>query len=142
MTDTQLTIIIAAIPATMAAMGAVIVSVLNAVRTTRRDNAADDKAEKLAKVTEKIHNDTNSGFTTLTSENKQLVAELASLKDQMIAMYEDKLVANNLAQKLAEKATATAVSETPAAPAEVIVVNTPKQSIPVDPIKPLPHDKK
>lgn len=116
MTDTQLTIILAAITPTLAALGALIVSVINAVRGNQQ--RADQK-----RAIEDVHAAVNG--KSVLAESK-IDALRTQVEDLTAVAAQSRETAALLAQAAQQVATI---------PAEVVVVNAPTDPLPVTQIK-------
>jgi hypothetical protein len=125
MTDTQLTIIIAAIPATVAAIGALAATIIAAMKSSERGIRAEIKADDLLGKTAEIHTLTNSNLTKVQGALDVALAKIEGLQTMVAAMVHAKAIAD----KLAEIAT----------PPEVKTINEPSNIIPA--MEPNPKTK-
>lgn len=126
MTDTQVTIILASIVPTLAAFGAMAVSVINAIKS----NANGIKSDEIIKKAEQIHTLTNSNLSKVTAALEVANARIDGLQKLILSMTEAKTVADHVAERAAEKTpTITAL------PTEVVVVNAPSEPVPTKTVK-------
>ena len=121
MTDTQFTALIEALPAIITALGTLIIGVLIAL-SRKRDEKADKKTDKLVQVTDQIHQVTNSNFTAITAELKTANAKYDQLQKVIVNLNKDKVVADEVAKKLAEK-----VPSQPSTVTELATIVLPEQ---------------
>lgn len=130
MTDIQLTIILAAIVPTLAALGAMVVSVVNAIKS----NANGVKADDIIKKAEQIHTLTNSNLSKVTASLEVALARIDGLQKMVAEMSKAKDIADHVAERAAEKV--------PTPRQEPMEVTTPKgEPLPVtetEPIEPIP----
>lgn len=117
MTDTQLTIIVAAIPPTLIALGAFISSLLNRGANARTEKKVNEIAPKIEKVEAHVNSDA-------TAKNAKIEAQEREIKNLTGLLAERKATAELLAQAAATTAAASAPAPTPApAPAEPLKVS-------------------
>lgn len=122
MTDIQLTIVLSAIVPTLAAVGAMIVSVVNAIKSSANGVKADD----IIKKAEQIHTLTNSNLSKVTAALEVANAKIDGLQTMVSEMTRAKAIADHVAQRAAEKVTSRAHDS----PTEVLVVNPPTEPVP------------
>lgn len=134
MSDIQLTIVLAAIVPTLAALGALMVSVINAIKS----NANGVKADDIIKKAEQIHTLTNSNLSKVTASLEVANAKIDGLQLMVAEMTKAKAIADTVAEKAAEKVPAIAAPVTPPAPTEVVVVNEPTDPVPTTTTKKAP----
>lgn len=127
MTDVQATIIIAAIVPTLAAFGAMVVSVVNAIKSNSNGRKADDIIQKAVE----IHTLTNSNLSKVTASLEVANAKIDGLQAMVTEMTKAKAIADTVAEKAAQKVpSGVAPAPAHATPAEVIVVNEPHDPVP------------
>jgi hypothetical protein len=114
MTDATLTIVLVAIVPTLAAIGAMIVSIINAIKSTENGAKADHIIEKATE----IHTLTNSNLSKVTATLDVANAKIEGMQKMISGMLEAKNVADHLADK-----TASAPVVPSADPVEVKVIN-------------------
>lgn len=119
MTDIQLTIVLAAIVPTLAGVGAMIVSVINAIKS----NANGIKADDIIKKAEQIHTLTNSNLSKVTAALEVANARIDGLQVLVSTLTIAKAIADQVAHTAADKAA-------PSSPTEVLVVNQPEEPVP------------
>lgn len=129
MTDIQITIVLSAIVPTLAAFGAMAVSVINAIKS----NANGAKSDEIIKKAEQIHTLTNSNLSTVKAALEVALAKIDGLQTLVNSMNAAKGVADHVAERAAEKVPAAKAA--PDAPAEVIVVNEPTDPVPTAIVK-------
>lgn len=121
MTDTQLTIIIAAIPATIAATGALVATILGVIQGAGRERKAEEREEKasvktdsLIEKTVEIHTLTNSNLSKVTAALDAANVKIEGLQTMVANLLKDKEAASKSNE-----------------PTDVIVVNEPTSPVPI-----------
>lgn len=99
MTDTVQLALIASIAPTLAACGALLVSILNRQKATETGHKVDTVIEKAVE----IHTLTNSNLSKVTAANDVLTAKVEGLQKLVASMVDAKTVADSVAEKKAAK---------------------------------------
>lgn len=122
MSDTQLTIILTAVPATLVALGTLVATILNGLKSAER-------SVKVSEAVKEVHTIVNSKADASAKKIEVLQNQVTEL---LAVMAEKKETAALLAQAAASHAPAEKVLSATPAPTPVVVMNTPKEPLPVE----------
>lgn len=130
MTDNQLTIVIAGIAPTLAALGALVAIVINAFKSEAGRKEVKEAVlvgkQEVKEAVKEVHTIVNNKADVSAKKIDDLEKKVAEL---LAAMAEEKKTAALLAQSAATAA-ATHSAAAPTAPTEVLVINPPQDPVP------------